>query len=174
MYGPVHEILTGAHERIQRSAFGKDSKVGECQCDALNKLISQKEETLLGVIPLEVQRQPSIPSIEVATVEATAEVSWVTPIVDYITKGTLPVDKEEAWRLKYKAAQYVMYDGTLYKRGFNKPLLWCISGKQCEHIIAEIHEGICENHSGGTFLTYKIFRQGYYWPSLQEYCHRYT
>lgn len=84
----------------------------------------------MGVFPLEVHRQPSIPELEVAIVGTLAEVSWVTPIVDYITKGMLPLDKEEARRLKYKVAMYVMYDGTMYKRGFDKTLVRCISGKQ--------------------------------------------
>ncbi|XP_074377483.1 uncharacterized protein LOC141719006 [Apium graveolens] len=91
--------------------------------DALAKLGSQREATLLGVIPLEIQKQPSIFHAEVMGVEIQREESWVTPILVYITKGTLPADKDEARRVKYRAARYVIYNENLYKRGFNRPLL---------------------------------------------------
>ncbi|KAL8115462.1 hypothetical protein AgCh_022089 [Apium graveolens] len=79
--------------------------------DALAKFWSKKVATLLGVIPLEIQHPSSIPNLEVATVEASTEASWLTPILKYITKGILPEGKEEARRLKYKAARYMMYNG---------------------------------------------------------------
>ena len=72
------------------------------EADALAKLGSQREATLLGVIPLEIQSEPSIPKIEVMDVEVQNEDSWMTPIKKYIVEGVLPVDKEEARKLKYK------------------------------------------------------------------------
>nr|XP_009387990.1 PREDICTED: uncharacterized protein LOC103974826 [Musa acuminata subsp. malaccensis] len=33
-------------------------------------------------------------------------------------------------------------------------------------ILAEIHEGVCGEHSGGQTLAHKILRQGYYWPTM--------
>ncbi|KAK1398908.1 hypothetical protein POM88_008771 [Heracleum sosnowskyi] len=71
--------------------------------DALAKLGSQKEATMLGVIPLEIQVQPSIPKLEVMNLEPATEVLWTTPIMEYITKGIVPEKKEEAKRLKYQA-----------------------------------------------------------------------
>ncbi|XP_074377037.1 uncharacterized protein LOC141718555 [Apium graveolens] len=142
--------------------------------DALAKLGSQRKATLLGVIPLEIQKQPSIFQDEVMGEEAQREESWVTPILDYITKGTLPIDKDEARRIKYKAARYVIYNENLYKRGFNRPLLRCIAGDESDYIMREVHEGICGNHVGGTSLAHKILRQGYYWPTLQKDAHEFA
>lgn len=119
------------------------------EADALAKLGSQRESTLLGVIPLEVQLQPSVPKLDIMSVDVQQD-TWITPIVDYITKGTLPPERDEARRLKYKSTRHVIYEGVLYKRGFNKPLLRCIAGSECEYIMREVHEGICGNHSGGT------------------------
>ncbi|XP_063947517.1 uncharacterized protein LOC135152036 [Daucus carota subsp. sativus] len=117
--------------------------------DALAKLCSQRDAHMLGVIPLEIQYQPSIPKIEVLDVEVEESDLWTTPIQEYIANGTLPTDKDEARKLRYKAAQFVIYDGILYKRGFNQPLLRCVVGIRCEYIMREVHEGICGNHSGG-------------------------
>ena len=30
----------------------------------------------------------------------------------------------------------------------------------------EVHEGICENHSGSRSLVHKLIRAGYYWPTM--------
>ena len=120
------------------------------------------------MIPLEIQSEPIIPKIEVMDVEAQVEDLWTTPIREYIVGGVLPADREEARKLKYKAAHYVTYDGILYKRGFNKPLLKCISGNECMYIMREVHEGICGNHNSGASLAHKILRQGFYWPTLKK------
>lgn len=81
--------------------------------------------------------------------------------------GVLLEDKEEARKLRYKVARYTMYDDSLYKRGFNQPLLRCIAYDECEYITREVHEGIHGKHEGGTSLAQKILRQGYYWSSLK-------
>ncbi|XP_074336467.1 uncharacterized protein LOC141673611 [Apium graveolens] len=91
--------------------------------DALAKMGSQQEAVLLGSIPLEIQEVPSIPEIETMQVDEAPKETWMTPILAYIRKGTLPEDKFMARRLRYQAARYVIYDEVLYKRGFNQPLL---------------------------------------------------
>ncbi|XP_063942814.1 uncharacterized protein LOC135150442 [Daucus carota subsp. sativus] len=74
--------------------------------DALAKLGSQRDAHMLGVIPLEIRYQPSIPKIEVLDVEVDESNLWTTPIQEYIANGTLPADKDEARKLRYRAAQY--------------------------------------------------------------------
>lgn len=51
--------------------------------DTFTKFCSQGKATLLGVIPLEIQLQPSIPKAEVMNTEVSAENLWTTPIVEY-------------------------------------------------------------------------------------------
>ena len=43
----------------------------------------------------------------------------MTPIVIYLKEDRLPVDKNEARRLRIKATKYVLIDEVLYKRGFS-------------------------------------------------------
>ena len=139
------------------------------EADSLAKAASQKDLGVLGMIPLELLECPSVPEAEVRQIETGEAVeTWMTPIWSYIKDGTLPEDKMEARKLRYKAARYVDYEGSLYKRGFNQPLLKCIGGEECNYILREVHEGICGNHSGGNSLAQKILRQGYYWPTLKE------
>lgn len=124
----------------------------------MEKLGSQKEAILLGVIALEVQLHPSIHRKEVMEIETPTEGLWTTPIWEYIIKGLLPKYREESQKLKYKAPRYVIYNGKLYKRGFNQYLFKCITESECEYIMREVHEGICGNHSSGTSLAQKILR----------------
>ncbi|KAL8124751.1 uncharacterized protein LOC141718820 [Apium graveolens] len=136
--------------------------------DELAKLASRHEATLLGVVPLDIQRQPSVPEHEVGSLNDNLSPTWMTPILAYIKEGSLPDEKNEARRIRYKAARYVIYDGVLYRRVFSVPLLKCIDGDECNYILREVHEGICGNHSGGSSLAQKILRQGYYWPIMKK------
>ncbi|XP_074337232.1 uncharacterized protein LOC141674424 [Apium graveolens] len=91
--------------------------------DELAKLGSCRETTLQGVVPLDIQRQPSVPEHEVSGLSDNLDPTWMTPILAYIKEGSLLDEKNEARRIRYKAARYVLYDGVLYRRGFSVPLL---------------------------------------------------
>ncbi|XP_074352595.1 uncharacterized protein LOC141691735 [Apium graveolens] len=88
---------------------------GQALADFLLEFDSEIDDKALEV--------PSIPDIETMQVDEAPKETWMTPILAYIRKGTLPEDKFMARRLRYQAARYVIYDEVLYKRGFNQPLL---------------------------------------------------
>ncbi|CAA0830890.1 Unknown protein, partial [Striga hermonthica] len=69
--------------------------------------------------------------------------------------------------LRIRAARYTLDNGTLFKRGYSVPLLKCVSETDSRYILEEVHEGICGSHPGAQALSYKILRQGYYWPTLK-------
>ena len=54
------------------------------------------------------------------------------------------------------------------------PYLRCLSLKEAQYAIAEVHEGICGQYVGGRALSQKILRQGYYWPRMLEDCLAYV
>jgi hypothetical protein len=57
-------------------------------------------------------------------------------------------------------------EGTLYKRGFNIPLIKCLGPNETKEVLADIHDGICEQHLGAKALAKKALRAGYYWPTM--------
>ncbi|KAK3025048.1 hypothetical protein RJ639_044799 [Escallonia herrerae] len=59
-------------------------------------------------------------------------------------------------------------DGVLYKKSFSLPYLKCLSPREVDYALREVHEGICGQHLGGRNLAHKILRQGYYWPGMQK------
>ena len=72
--------------------------------------------------------------------------NWMTPIVSYLKEGKLPEGKDEARKLRVKAARYVLMDEVLYKRGFSQPYLRCLAPDEVNYMLKEVHEGACGNH----------------------------
>ena len=91
----------------------------------------------------------------------------MTPILIYLKDGRLPEDKDEARRLRIKAAKYVLIDKVLYKRGFSQPYLRCLAPDESNYVLREVHEGACGNHLGARTLVHKVVHVGYYWPTIQ-------
>lgn len=89
-------------------------------------------------------------------------------IISYLKDQTLPPPKEEAQKLRRRAAHFVFQDDIFYKRGFSLPLLRCIGEEHVDYVLREIHEGVCGNHAGGWSLAQKVLKQGYYWPTLKR------
>ena len=113
----------------------------------------------------EVQYVPSIDLPEVQQIEDRE--NWMTPIVSYLKDGKLPEGKDEARKLRVRAARYVLMDEVLYKRGFSQPYLRCLAPDEANYVLREVHEGACGNHSGARSLIHKVIRAGYYWPTVQ-------
>ena len=113
----------------------------------------------------EVEYMPSIDLPEVQQIKN--EKNWMTPIVSYLKDSNLPEGKDEARKLRVRAARYFLMDETLYKRGFSQPHLKCLAPDEANYVLREIHEGACGNHSGARSLIHKVICAGYYWPTLQ-------
>ena len=114
---------------------------------------------------IKVQYIPSIDILEVQQIDG--EANWTTPVVSYLKEGLLPENKEEAQKLKIRAAKFVLMDKVLYKRSFSQSYLRCLTPDESYYIIRDIHEGACWNHSGARSFVHKIVRAGYYWPTMQ-------
>ncbi|XP_030494776.2 uncharacterized protein LOC115710556 [Cannabis sativa] len=154
-------------QKFKKVIVSRVPRAHNSHSDALARLASTREAELLDVIHVDVLTHPTVSQIEVMEVNTAREVTWMTPIMDYLEKEILPEDKIEARKLRYPAAWYVIYDGRLYRRSFSQPLLKCIDGAECDYILHEVRGGICDNHAGGNSLSLKIMRQGYYWPTLR-------
>ena len=72
--------------------------------------------------------------------------NWMTPIVSYLKEGKLPEGKDEARKLRVKAARYVLMDEVLYKRDFSQRYLRCLAPDEVNYMLREVHEGACGNH----------------------------
>lgn len=93
---------------------------------------------------------------------------WMKEIIDNLKEGKLPDDKKVARKLLMRSAKYNVIENILYKRGYTVPLRKCISGREAEYVLQEIHKGVCGSHSWSRMLAHKAVRAGYLWPGMNK------
>nr|GEZ00687.1 reverse transcriptase domain-containing protein [Tanacetum cinerariifolium] len=104
--------------------------------DALSKIASTSFTHLSKQVLVEVLETKSITGKEVTAVIEEEGPTWMTELMNYLKKGTLPEDEKEARKIRLKARRYELMEGILYKRSFLTPWLRCVGPLQ-----AEYHEG---------------------------------
>ena len=90
------------------------------------------------------------------------------PIRLYISTRELPNDRDKAHKVQIQLTRFSMVDRQLYKRSLGGSYLMCLTPEQGQYVLAELHEGICENHPGGRTLAHRAHTQGYYWPTMKS------
>ena len=78
-------------------------RVENTEADGLARLASGLKDDALGLTPIKLLSEPSLrrSTDQVIPVEYTR--CWVDPILEHLTKGNVPEDKNEARRIKYQA-----------------------------------------------------------------------
>ena len=57
---------------------------------------------------------------------------------------------------------------TLYRKGLDSTLFRCLQKDELRVSLEEVHVGICGSHSSGFTLAKKIFRMGYFSPTMEK------
>ena len=83
-------------------------------------------------------------------------------MIAYLRSGILLDGKDAARKLNVQASWFVLIRDVLYKRGFSRPYLRCLSHDEADYKMREVYKGICGNHSGALSLVHKLIRAGYY------------
>jgi ribonuclease HI len=91
---------------------------------------------------------------------------WRQPFIEYFQHGTLPKDKMAADQLRNWVLRYAYVGNTLYRKSYDQLWLRCVSGPEAEHVMKEIHSGLCGTHQSGPKMKLKIKKMGYYWPTM--------
>ena len=130
------------------------------RADRLAKATSAEHMITHGNVLPFVQLSPLIDSDDVQ--EIGSESNWTTPIASYLKNGVLPDEKEAAWKLKVRAARFVLIKDVLYKRGFSRPYLRCLDNEEADYVMRKVHEGVYGNHLGSRSLIHKLVRARYY------------
>ena len=124
--------------------------------------VDLKKETYFEVSKISSLREPLVIQ------QVDKESCWINPMLKYLRSGELSSNCREAWKIRKQAARYVLYDDKLYKRSFSLPLLKYLYPSEVDYVLVEVHKKICRSHLRGRSLSYKILRQGYYWPIMQQ------
>ena len=134
------------------------------QADRLAKVASAEYILLPGKVLSFVQILPLIDDVDMQEVNLGS--NWTALIVSYLKDGTLPNRKWAARKLKVHATRFVIIKDVLYKRGFSRLYLRCLTPEEADYVMREVHEGICGSHSRSRSLVHKLIRAGYYGPTM--------
>jgi ribonuclease HI len=96
--------------------------------------------------------------------------NWQTPYLEYLLRGELPLDKDEARRMARRAKSFILLgdEKELYHRSPSGILQRCISVAEGQELLQEIHSGACGHHAAPRALVGNAFRQGFYWPTVVD------
>ena len=144
-------------KKFKEASFVQLPREENMEADALAKASS------VGGAMDEYDKVQYMPSIDLPEIQQIGgEENWMTSIVIYLKDGRLLEDKDEARKLRIRAAKYILIDEALYKQGFSQPYLRCLVPDELNYVLREVHEGACENHLGARALVHKVIRVGYY------------
>ncbi|GJY18723.1 reverse transcriptase domain-containing protein [Tanacetum coccineum] len=138
------------------------------KADALSKIASTSFAHLSKQVLVEELKEKDINEVEVLAVVEEKGDTWMTPIYEFITEGTLPAEVDKARAVKRKSQWFAMINGILYNKSFLGPWLRCVGPLQANYVIREIHEGSCSMHAGTRSVVAKALQIRYYWPTMHE------
>ncbi|XP_016648970.1 PREDICTED: uncharacterized protein LOC107880923 [Prunus mume] len=101
---------------------------------SMSSYLSAAHQLLQRFQAYEIQQIPSTKTAEACTVRY--EDTWMSPIYALLTNGTLPTDKSQARKLRYRSARYTVIDDVLYKRGYTTSYLKCLTKEQGDYVLS--------------------------------------
>lgn len=113
------------------------------------------------MLPVYLQATSSI-TPRLACSDTEVDLSRMHDIVEYLQIGELLEDEKHEHKVHIQAAYFTLINDRLYKRSFGGLYLRCLSDLEAKYVIAELHEGVSDNHPGGWTLTHRAHTQGYY------------
>lgn len=101
---------------------------------------------------------------------------WYKRIVEYLQAMQCPegMPHNEKRTLKLQEIRYVIIDGELWWRNLKGLLLRCVDGDKAKDLLIEMHKGACGGHYMAKTTTHKILREGFWWPTVFKYAHRFV
>ncbi|XP_015947314.1 uncharacterized protein LOC107472290 [Arachis duranensis] len=83
--------------------------------------------------------------LQISTIK---ETDWRNDFIHYLQTGNIPEGVESDKKFRRQASSFTILNGTLYRRGYTRPLLKCLNKSKADIALAEAHEGICGTHTG--------------------------
>ena len=152
-------------KQLDEWAIKKIPRADNIQADALVRVATSlpiREAMLLPVL----QPTPSITESPVCSTRKESQ-EWTIKIVKYLLTGSLLEDVKHVHRIRVQATHFTLIGGCLYKQSFGDPYLMCLDSSEAQYVLAKLHEGVCDNHTGGRSLAHRAHSQGYYWPAMK-------
>jgi len=97
---------------------------------------------------------------------------WYGDILIYLQTQTFWPDTShlQQQHIQYQAKDYLIIGDTLYHRGINTILWWCLTHEEAKKALNDFHSGAYGGHLSGYATAQRILYAGYFWPSILKYC----
>ena len=132
------------------------------------------EELTPKIIMIEKKNHPSIfergINLDIFNNDMDIDGDWRTKFREYLENPS----KRVPHRTKAHAQNFVILKGELYRKGFDKLLLKCLSFPNNMEVMKHGHEGVCGAHQYGVKMHWLIRRQDYFWPTILKDCITYS
>ena len=104
--------------------------------------------------------------------EKNEEGEWYSDILQYLKNGTYPefADKNDQLTIRRLSTNYIICGERLYQRSYDGIHLLCVTTKEAQQIIEEVHKSSSGPHMNAHMLSRKIMRQGYHWTTMEANC----
>ena len=92
------------------------------------------------------------------------EGEWYSDILQYLKDGTYPksIEKNNQLIIRRLSTNYIICGERLYRISYDEIHLLCVTAKETQQIIEEVHESSYGPQMNANMLSQKIMRQGYY------------
>ena len=80
------------------------------------------------------------------------EENWQDPNLRCLLKGVLPIDRLKREKLKRHVTTFKVVEEKLFKRSFQGRWIVCISTKEANGVLSDLHEGEPAGHPSGRRL----------------------
>jgi hypothetical protein len=97
---------------------------------------------------------------------------WYGDILVYLYTLKCPTSAshDERRHICHQANNYLILEDTLYCRGVDCILHWCLTHEEVEIVLNDYHNGACGSHFSGLETAQNILRASYFWSTLIKYC----
>nr|GEY38858.1 reverse transcriptase domain-containing protein [Tanacetum cinerariifolium] len=109
--------------------------------DNMVQYLDKTKSLIQGFDRFTIKQNKSISEMEISTVIEEQNPTWMTHIIKFISKGTLPHEQKDARQIRRKAQRFILRDGS------------------------------CSMHSGPRSIVARSLRSGYYWPTMHHDAH---
>ncbi|XP_075650005.1 uncharacterized protein LOC142620529 [Castanea sativa] len=125
--------------------------------DSLATLASSVGDYIPQIILVELLEHLSIDHQRCIVATSTASLSWMDPIISFISDGTLPSEHKEVEKVRRKLTRFwLSVEKRLYRQSFRGTYLLCMHPEVVTRLLAGLHEGICGSYIGGWSLAHRV------------------
>ena len=98
---------------------------------------------------------------------------WYGDLIIYLqTQRFQPtISRDDRRHIRHHTKYYLILNNRLYRRGIDTILRRCLTHDKAKQVLNDFHSGACGGHLSGMAIAQKIFRDGYFWPSIFKDCH---